>query len=144
MNEEQIGVWLGMCICQVRGDVNRVKRFAQGLLPIDTPFAHAGAVTGSPKLIGDLVEIILIVSKARRVRRFCTAHDGSGLHEIANLSQHWQRHVLAMRIEREHTVVHPAWSCEFAIVKCQDVNQRVGVDVIPVIAFGNLRVLMQK
>ena len=49
-----------------------------------------------------------------------------------------------MRVERKHAIAHAAGSGELPVFEREEVNQNIGVDVIEVVAVGNVGTLLAK
>ena len=70
--------------------------------------------------------------------------DGTGMHELADLSKDRQGHEPAVWIERQQSILHAAGCREPAFADGELVDQRVGVDEVEVVACGNRRRLLPK
>src|SRR5437588_10417534 len=145
MHEEHLGVrfWLG--VFEIRSHLHGGEHVAQLLVAVHPPFADAVSCPGgAPELIQDALKFGCVVAQTGCGDRFWTTNNCPGLHQITNPSQNRERHVLTKRIEGENAISHATGGGEFAVFDRKEMHESIGIDVIKVVARGNLRTLRAK
>jgi len=88
MDEQEVRVAPRLGVIEIRRHSQRGERLRQRLAAVDLALAVSVlSVAGSPHLVGDGVELRLVVALAGAIGGFRPHHHRAGVHHVADLAQ---------------------------------------------------------